>query len=303
MVKMTDYKSEFYNYLINVKKSSANTIESYMRDIDSFLNYLTSFKIKPEKVTPDIIEQYTDSLKRMGRSSSTVTRVISSIRCYLRFLKAKGNIVELPTHKTEQVKKDKKLPEILSEKEIELLLMQPNVSDMKGLRDKAMIELLYATGIRVTELIELKVSDINLQMKVLHCKNAKNERYIPIYDEALHILSDYIFKVRPALVFDNEEDTLFTNMNGSPMTRQGFWKIIKQYSKQAGILKDITPHTLRHSFAAHLLENGANIVAIKDMMGHCDISSTNIYTRILEKQHTSQYSAEYISFHPKAKRA
>lgn len=300
---MTDYKNEFYNYLINVKKSSANTVESYMRDIDSFLNYLNSFKIKPEKVTTDIIEQYTDSLTRMGRSTSTITRVISSIRCYFRFLKSKGNILDMPTHKTEQVKKDKKLPEILSEQEIELLLMQPKVSDMKGLRDKAMLEILYATGIRVSELIELKVEDVNLQMKVLHCKNGKNPRYIPIYDEALHILMEYITKVRPVLVFDDEENTLFTNMNGSPMTRQGFWKIVKQYSKQAGIKKDITPHTLRHSFAAHLLENGANIVAIKDMLGHCDISSTNIYTRILEKQHTSQYASEYVSFHPKAKRA
>lgn len=300
---MTDYKNEFYNYLVNVKKSSSNTIQSYMRDIDSFLNYLHSFKIKPEKVTHDIIEQYTDSLSKMGKSNATVTRVISSIRCYYRFLKGQGNLVELPSHKTEAVKKEKKLPEILTEREIELLLMQPNVSDMKGLRDKAMLELLYATGIRVTELIELKVEDVNLQLKVLHCKNAKTERYIPIYDEALNILFEYLNKVRPVLVYDDEEHTLFTNMNGSPMTRQGFWKIVKQYSKQASISKDITPHTLRHSFAAHLLKNGANINAIKDMLGHCDISSTNVYTKILKEKQTSQYSAEYISFHPKAKRA
>lgn len=300
---MTDYKLEFYNYLSDVKKSSENTIQSYMRDIDCFLNYLNSFKIKPDKVTNSVIEQFTDNLTKMGRSNSTVTRVISSIRCFYRFLKTQGYIVELPTHKTEVVKSEKKLPEILTENEIEMLLLQPNPADMKGCRDKAMLELLYATGIRVTELLELKVEDINLQTKMLHCKNNKNERYIPVYDEALNSLYEYLTKVRPTLVFDDSQRILFTNMNGSPMTRQGFWKIVKQYSKQAGISKDITPHTLRHSFAAHLLENGANIVAIKDMLGHCDISSTNLYTKILQKQHTSQYSAEYVSYHPKAKRA
>ena len=189
------------------------------------------------------------------------------------------------------------MPGILDSKQIMLLLSQPDGDNYKSIRDKAMLELLYATGIKVSELISLTVSDVNLQIGILHTHGGKNERIIPIYPTAAKHLGEYISSVRPALVQSEEEDRLFTNMNGQPMSRQGFWKIIKYYADKAGIKEEITPHTLRHSFAAHLLENGAQLKDIKEMLGHSDISSTQIYAQFIK----NKYVQSYAKFHPLAK--
>ena len=178
-----------------------------------------------------------------------------------------------------------------------MLLSQPDGMDYKSIRDKAMLELLYATGIKVSELIDLRITDVNLQIGILHLHNDKKERIIPIYPAAVKSIADYLVNVRPAIVLDDGEDRLFTNMTGQQMSRQGFWKIIKHYAEKAGIKKDITPHTLRHSFAAHLLENGAKLSDIKDMLGHTDISSTQIYSQLIK----SKYTSAYAKFHPLAR--
>lgn len=207
-----------------------------------------------------------------------------------------GHLSANPAEGVSADKAEKKLPHILSGKEVDTLLSQPNGLDPKGCRDKAMLELLYATGIRVTELIDLNVSDVNLDTELIRCDSKGRERYIPLYHEAVKALSAYLYTVRAHIVASNEEEALFVNMNGGRMSRQGFWKVIKFYQHKAGIEKDITPHTLRHSFAAHLLENGADLRSIQEMLGHADISSTQIYTQIVKKQLKDVYNKS----HPRA---
>lgn len=297
---MTDFKERFGEYLRKKKKVSENTLNSYLRDIEQFLSYLDAQKIPADKASGDIIGKYIFSLESKGRSKSSVNRMLSSIRCFYRFMNLEGEcLVVNPASGIKSTKPEQKAPEILSENEIEMLLSAPDATELKGCRDRAMLELLYATGIRVSELVELNVEDVNLQVGILHCRSGKNERVIPIYDEAVKAVKDYISRVRGMIILDFNEKVLFTNMNGSPMTRQGFWKIIKTYAKQTGINKDITPQTLRHSFAAHLLENGAQLSDIKEMLGHSDISSTQMYARLVKQKYKNSYS----HFHPKARRA
>ena len=210
---------------------------------------------------------------------------------------SKGFCEVNPTEAVKIKRTEKKLPGILDSNEIMLLLSQPDGTDYKSRRDKAMLELLYATGIKVSELIELTVSNVNLQIGILHLHNEKKERIVPMYPAAVKAISSYLVNVRPVIVTDEAEDRLFTNMNGQPMSRQGFWKIIKHYAETAGIKKDITPHTLRHSFAAHLLENGAQLKDIKEMLGHSDISSTQVYAQFVK----SKYTMAYTKYHPLAK--
>lgn len=287
----------FNNYLINEKKSSSNTIESYMRDVLQFSQFCTSNKItNVRKIDNSLVEKYLKYLTVMGKSESTKLRTIATLRAFFRCLSAKGMFDGNPLDGITVKKTEKQLPGVLDEKEIVLLLSQPSGVDFKSIRDKAMLEILYATGIKVSELIELKVGDINLQIGILHLKNGKKERIVPIYPAAIRSVANYLVNVRPAIVLEENEDKLFTNMNGKPMSRQGFWKIIKHYADTAGIQKDITPHTLRHSFAAHLLENGATLSDIKEMLGHSDISSTQIYAQMMKSKYTSAYS----KFHPMA---
>ena len=287
----------FNNYLINEKKSSSNTIESYMRDVLQFSQFCTSNKISNvRKIDNSLVEKYLKYLTVMGKSESTKLRTIATLRAFFRCLSAKGIFEGNPLEGITVKKTEKQLPGVLDEKEIVLLLSQPSGVDFKSVRDKAMLEILYATGIKVSELIELKVGDINLQIGILHLKNGKKERIVPIYPAAIRSVANYLVNVRPAIVLEESEDKLFTNMNGKPMSRQGFWKIIKHYADTAGIQKDITPHTLRHSFAAHLLENGATLSDIKEMLGHSDISSTQIYAQMMKSKYTSAYS----KFHPMA---
>lgn len=288
----------FESYLKNEKKSSKNTLESYLRDVGQFSAYCFANNInKASTVSNDTINNYLKFLSSLGKSSSTVARVTASLRCFFGYL-LKCDIIEVnPVKSVKLAPAQKKLPEILTTKEIMLLLAQPDCSNYKGCRDKAMLELLYATGIKVSELIDLKLSDINTQIGILHLHSGNSQRIIPIYPEAVKVIQTYISGVRDVIVVDSDEEKLFTNMNGQPLTRQGFWKIIKQYAEAAKIEKDITPHTLRHSFAAHLLENGAQLQDIKEMLGHSDISTTQIYAQIMK----NKYAKSYKKFHPLAR--
>lgn len=290
--------SGFENYLRNEKKSSKNTLDSYLRDIGQFSSYCKFNQVSDIKlVDASVINRYFEYLSVMGKSQSTITRVAASLRCFFIYLVKESIITESPLSKIKMKTADKKLPEILTGKEVLNLLSQPSGMDYKSVRDRAMLELLYATGIKVSEIIELDTYDINLQIGILNLKKAKNERVIPIYPAAVKTLQTYIFNVRPAIINNPEETRLFTNMSGEPLSRQGFWKIVKHYAQMAKINKDITPHTLRHSFAAHLLENGANLKDIKDMLGHADISTTQVYAQLMK----NKYAQEYKRFHPLAK--
>lgn len=287
----------FKNFLVTVRKASQNTVESYLRDVNQFVTYCSLKGIRPQKAKSENIQDYLAGLTAAGKSQSTVSRISASLRCYYRYLISEGTLSENPADGIRTAKAEKKLPGILDSNEIVLLLSQPDGGDYKSIRDKAMLELLYATGIKVSELTELTVTDVNLQIGIVHLKNDKKERIVPIYPAAVKSIANYLVNVRPAIVTDKNEDRLFTNMNGQPLSRQGFWKIIKHYSEKAGIKKDITPHTLRHSFAAHLLENGAQLKDIKEMLGHSDISSTQVYAQLIK----SKYTLSYAKFHPMAK--
>lgn len=287
----------FEKYLVNDKKASANTLSSYMRDIRKYCDYL---EIHTEETivsaSEDDVHEYIDYLRASGKSIATVSRNIASLKCLYTHLCIKQIVKVNPAMKLVPDKGAQKLPQILTSKEVELLLDQPQCIDAKGYRDKAMLELLYATGIRVTELIDLNIGDVNLNAGVVRCQSRNRERFIPLYPAAVKAVSEYITLVRPQMIATPDEQSLFVNVSGERMSRQGFWKIIKFYQKKAGIEKDITPHTLRHSFAAHLLENGADIHAIQEMLGHADISSTQVYSHFIKKQLKDVYNKA----HPRA---
>ena len=287
----------FERYLTEDKKASANTLSSYLRDIRQLSEFLDN-QTEHGLVDADAedLGEYIAMLRGNGKSVATVSRSIASIKCLYSHLFIKQRITVNPAQGLIPDKNTQKLPEILTSKEVELLLDQPECIDPKGYRDKAMLELLYATGIRVTELIDLNISDVNLSAGVIRCQSRNKERFIPMYSAAVKALSDYITLVRPQMILLPDEQSLFVNVSGERMSRQGFWKIVKHYQKKAGIEKDITPHTLRHSFAAHLLENGADIHAIQEMLGHADISSTHMYSQLVKKQLKDVYNKA----HPRA---
>ena len=294
---MIDCISMYEDYLLNVKKASANTVASYMRDIRQFDTYLTEIlEVPVEAVTKEQLSVYFAWMTNNGKSSATVTRSLASIKGLYSFLVTEKVVAANPAKTIHLAKGEKKLPQILTGKEVELLLSQPQCVDAKGFRDKAMLELLYATGIRVSELISLNVEDVNVPAGFIRCNNGSKARIIPLYPAAVKALQNYLQQVRPSLIADPLEQALFVNLSGERMSRQGFWKIIKHYQQSANISKDITPHTLRHSFAAHLLENGADLKSIQEMLGHSDISSTQIYTQIVKQNLKSVYNR----FHPKA---
>lgn len=287
----------FEKYLLEEKKASANTLSSYLRDIRQLGDYLSAHTDSEIiNATEEDLSGYIAMLRANGKSVATVSRCIASIKSLYSHLFIKQLITVNPTHGLVPDKSTQKLPEILSSKEVELLLEQPECIDAKGYRDKAMLELLYATGIRVTELIDLNIGDVNLDAGVIRCHSRNKERFIPMYSAAVKALSDYITLVRPQMIAMPDEQSLFVNVGGERMSRQGFWKIVKYYQKKANIEKDITPHTLRHSFAAHLLENGADIHAIQEMLGHADISSTHMYSQLVKKQLKDVYNKA----HPRA---
>lgn len=288
----------FKNYLVFEKKSSSNTVESYIRDVNQFADYCSSVNInKSNRVNDKLILDYLSYLSVKGKSEATKMRILASIRCFFKYLVLVEIVKNNPCDTVKLKSSSKKMPGILDANEIILLLSQPDTEDLKGIRDKAMLEILYATGIKVSELLDLTVYDFNMQIGILHLHNKSKERIIPMYPAAVKSVSEYLLKVRPLIVDNKNEDRLFTNMNGQAMSRQGFWKIIKRYADMAGIKGEITPHTLRHSFAAHLLENGANLKDIKEMLGHSDISTTQIYAQLMK----TKYTKSYAKFHPLAK--
>ena len=288
---------DFTEYLRNDKKSSENTVLSYARDLKGFSRFMKeSGVLDPAKVNRTNVMAYVYELQKQRKAGTTVSRNIASIRSFFQFLQRKGIVTENPAADLELPKVEKKVPEILSLDKVELLLEQPNGDEDKEIRDKAMLELLYATGIRVTELISLRVEDINLPLEYIRCGSDTKSRIIPIGAQAKASLRRYLDKVRENMVLRPDEEVLFVNCNGKPMTRQGFWKIIKAYAKKAGIEEDITPHMLRHSFAAHLIENGADLRSVQEMLGHSDISTTQIYTKLTNQKLKNVYAKT----HPRA---
>lgn len=288
----------FVNFLENERGLSDNTLESYKRDISQYILYLNNQNIlEISGVSGATVLNYLMFLQTSGRATSTISRSLASIRSFYNYLNRQNIVEEDPTLNVSSFKVEKKLPQVLSSNEIELLLEQPKCTDLKGYRDKAMLELLYATGIRVSELISLNLCDVNIKMGFIKCQNANKERIIPLYSVAISAINDYIKNAREKIVLNNNENALFVNCNGKRLTRQGFWKIVKQYKALANIKKDITPHTLRHSFATHLLENGADLKSIQEMLGHSDISSTQIYAELVK----NKIKEVYNKAHPRAK--
>ena len=272
---------QFITYLHNVKKTSVNTELSYRRDLKKLLLFLHSKGLNDlVDVKKEDLEEYVASMKEQHFATATVSRNIASMKAFFHFLCQEKLIEKDISESLKAPKIEKKMPEILTTEEVVRLLEQPSGDSPKEVRDKAMLELLYATGIRVTELITLKISEVNLPMSFIVCRDAHKERAIPFGMAAKNALIKYLTEAREQMVEDKSSDILFANCSGSPMSRQGFWKLIKYYSKKAGITADITPHTLRHSFAAHLVENGADLRSVQEMLGHSDISTTQIYANM-----------------------
>lgn len=292
-----NYIEDFADYLKNERELMQNTLDSYLRDIRIFEKYLKDNNQSLDCVTKTGIITYLIYLQKNGKAASTISRNLASIRAYFQFLLNNGFVNEDPTLNLESPKVEKKLPSVLSKHEVEMFLEQPNSNEAKGLRDKAMLELLYATGIRVTELISLEIDDVDLVNGILHCMNSNNKcRTIPIGNCCLKYIRQYLNECRDKFSPDSKEKALFLNIHGEKMTRQGFWKIVKYYTKRANINKSITPHTLRHSFAVHLIENGADLQSIQEMLGHSDISTTQIYCKINDTRIKEVYSRT----HPRA---
>lgn len=268
---------EFLNFLKNDKKVSNNTLQSYKRDLIQLKEYLSENDIKYNKINEEDIKEYLKYLEEQGKKPSTISRMIASIRSFYQYEVKNKKLTKNPTDNVQSPKIEKKAPCILTSDEVELLLEQPKDVDLKGIRDKAMLELAYATGMRVTEIISLNIEDVDIENEKVICKSVLRQRVIPLGKMSVAALKEYIENARNVLVKQETENALFVNLNGKRLTRQGFWKIIKFYQEQAQITKDITPHTLRHSFATHLLQNGADLKSIQMMLGHSDISSTQVY--------------------------
>ncbi|MBR5277737.1 MAG: tyrosine recombinase [Clostridia bacterium] len=289
--------NNYYVYLRDVKRSTNNTLQAYKRDLDKFVNYANVNGILDfADVDSDTIADFKVYLSGLGLSSPSVSRTLSSLRGLYQYLISAGECDNNPAKAIHNDKVEKKELMVLTSKEVELLLSQPDISDIKGMRDKAMLEILYATGIKVSELIGLQMEDVNLQLSFIRCGSGDKERFIPIYPLAAKTIAMYLEKSRKFFVTQPNEKSLFVNVTGEKMTRQGFWKILKAYVGSAGIKKSITPHTLRHSFAAHLLENGADIHDIQLILGHSDIASTQRYAQFLKEKMKNSY----IKFHPRA---
>ncbi len=293
----TTYIDEYTSFMSNQRHKSVNTVESYKRDVKQSLTYLEDTGVNDlAATTKTTVLTYLLGLQQQGRASSTISRTLASLRSFYVFMMQNGVVQKDPTMNLETPHVEKKLPSILTAEEVELLMEQPKPIDPKGCRDKAMLELLYASGIRVSELINLNVHDVNLNLAFLHCSAARKDRIIPIGHKAVAALEVYMAGPRQKMIRQMGEHALFVNCNGQRLSRQGFWKIVKYYQHQAGIVTEITPHTLRHSFAAHLLENGADLKSIQEMMGHADISSTQVYSQFMN----NKIKDVYAKAHPRA---
>ena len=286
----------FLKFLQNDKKLSDNTLQSYKRDITQFEKYIDENQIDYTKVDEKNVKNYLEYLQNIGKKSSTVSRNLASIRSFYQYSVRTKKVMQDPTNNIQAPKIEKRIPSILTAKEVELLLDQPQDVDLKGIRDKAMLEFAYATGMRVTEIISLNLEDVNFEEAYVSCKTGTKQRNIPLGTMSLKALKEYVEEARPYLIKDDSVKSLFVNINGKRLTRQGFWKIVKYYKEQAHITKDITPHVLRHSFATHLLQNGADLKAIQSMLGHSDISSTQVYMQFQDEGIKNVYK----NTHPRA---
>lgn len=281
----------FIFYLHNVKKTSNNTELSYKRDLEKLQHFMYEKGIKDVKaVTEQDLNSYIKYLEDNRFANATISRNVAAVKAFYHYLMQEGIVTEDVSDKLKSPKIEKKMPEIMSPDEVVRLLEQPCGDSAKEIRDKAMLELLYATGIRVTELITLRVSDINMQLDFVICRDANKERVIPFGAAAKNALGRYLDGTRESMMEDKKSNILFANCSGQPMSRQGFWKLIKYYAKKADIKADITPHTLRHSFAAHLVENGADLKSVQEMLGHSDISTTQIYANLNHKHLREVYA-------------
>lgn len=295
---MEDELNDFLHYLQVERGLSSNTLQSYRRDLKQYLDFIRahSDRTHVNQLKRVHIMQFLHHLNDSNRSTSTVARMLSSIRTFHQFLVRERLADQDASLHIETPKKERTLPKILSSSEIEALL-EIQSKDPLAIRNKAMLEMIYATGLRVTELVTLKVSDLHLTMGFVRClgKGSK-ERIIPLGKMAILAIEDYLSHGRSVLLKGKSDDTLFLNHHGNPLSRQGFWKVLKAVASEAGIQKEITPHTLRHSFATHLLENGADLRAVQEMLGHADISTTQIYTHVTK----TRLKDIYRSYHPRA---
>ncbi|MBE7029511.1 MAG: site-specific tyrosine recombinase XerD [Clostridia bacterium] len=286
--------TSFAKYLYEEKSLSENTLMSYKRDLRLYFEYLDVIKIQYTKVSKETVLEYIEHLKKIGKATSTISRNVASLRAFYLYLHNTSVISKNPAEELKYEKNIRKIPGILTGKEIDKLFSQPDINSFKGLRDKAMLEVLYATGIRVSELIGLKSENINVKMGYISCDKKGTKRIIPLHDEAIDILKVYLKTYKELF---KKGKFIFINSEGNPISRQGFWKIIKEYAKRAKIKKEITPNTLRHSFAAHLIQNGADLKSIQEMLGHADISTTQIYNNFTNSRITQIYK----NAHPKAR--
>lgn len=295
---MQEVVDEYLKFIQLEKGLSENTIAAYRRDLNHYLNYLEDQKIsKLDFIDRQIVQQWFGVLHDEGRSTKSIARFTSTIRSFHQFALREKYAAKDPTVLIETPKYERKLPDVLSIDEIDILLTTPDATKNNGYRDRTMLELLYATGIRVSELINIEVEDVNLLMGFIKVFGKGNkERIIPLGETVIDLLKTYIEDVRPQLLKRQVTHMLFLNMQGKPLTRQGIWKIIKQTGVNAGIQKRLTPHTLRHSFATHLLENGADLRAVQEMLGHSDISTTQLYTHVSKTQIRKMYQ----QYHPRA---
>lgn len=293
---MSELILDFIKYVDKEKKLSKNTLTSYEHDLCLFTRFLEKQSTTIEGATQNTVQAFLNSLKKSGRANSTISRARASLKSFYEYLLSRSAVAYNPAENVKVPRVEKKLPCILTPAEVELLLEQPKATDLKGFRDKAMLELLYATGIRVTEMVQLNLDDVNLDMGFIHCSAEGNERIIPIGKLCTEALAVYIKNARPLLMKSTKERALFLNLLGHRISRQGFWKLLRQYADAAGIKTTITPHTFRHSFAAHLLENGADLRSLQTMLGHADISTTQVYARLAG----SKLKDVYKKAHPRA---
>lgn len=293
---MTEIES-FITYLEDTKHASRNTVVSYRRDLVQMAAYLEDQGITdPVKVTKTCLNSYVLYLEKQGKATTTVSRVLASVKSFFHYELSEGNLRRDPAEMLKTPKIEKKPPVILTVEEVDRFLRQPAGDSPKELRDKAMLEILYATGIRVSELIGLKADDVNIPVGFITCRDEHKERMIPFGKTAQEALIAYLEGARGRLLKGADSEWLFTNCNGKPMSRQGFWKIVKFYGEKAGIQEDITPHTLRHSFAAHLISGGADIQAVQTMLGHADLATTQMYISYLKKD---PLRSAYAGAHPR----
>ena len=278
---MGNHIDAFILYLHNMKNTSENTEMSYRRDLYKVQVFMENRGLSDVKdISGEDMRAYVESMKEQNFAAATISRNIASLKAFYSYLMKEGIVEKDVTEDLKAPKIEKKIPEILTMDEVIRLLNQPKGDSPKEIRDKAMLELLYATGIRVSELISLKLSDVNLKMSYILCRDSNKERIIPFGREAKSALIKYLDRIREEMIGNIDSDMLFCNCSGQTMSRQGFWKLIKYYAKKADIKSEITPHTLRHSFAAHLVENGADLRSVQEMLGHSDISTTQIYANM-----------------------